>query len=352
MHKHRPHILLLAAGLVAAQLLVPARPSLAQGSGLEQNELALYQLRISAIEQSLKEINARLEEELFALREAVEGNDLLRRIELRLNEIGAIGSEIRAISNKLERTLQIATDNEFRIQQLEAQLALLSTSDGVTTATTPPSVDLTTRDQLTGSLTSDSPDAQTVLDSLDSLAGDIANNQDPVPLSQQAAGDELPSASAESLLGGSGQAADSLAELLGESQQPILPPGSEEDQYQYALDLALKNRLENAEQAFAALVERYPEGARRADSMYWLGRIQFLRGAYQEAVISLSEFSQRWPDDPRRAETTIWMAESLSEFAPRDQACAIFGRLTDTFSEPPAKLVERLRGLERKVGCN
>ena len=368
--RYAVHAVLIAV-VVGATEITPTRHASAQTSATEESVLTLYQLRISAIEQSLKELNARFEDELFELRETVEGNDVLRRVEAHLNELGNIGNEMRTLSNKIERVLEIAASNEFRIEQLEARLDSTTTA-GVPSATGGGTAaigvdsgasgqrpqrnqfaDLTERDvgdsPLGDSTTSGVRDLTATLDN---TAGTRSGRQPAQPGSSLlgATSPDSPSNTAGNTAGDT-NGVNSLSDLLA-APVSILPEGTEEDQYQYALDLALKNRLMDAEEAFAALVELYPQGARNADSMYWLGRIQFLRGAHQEAVISLSAFGQQYPDDPRRVETTMWTAESLAEFAPQDQACAIFARLLDTFSTPPEQLVTRLDALKRRVGCN
>lgn len=360
--RYAVHALLIAVIVVATEI-TPTRPASAQTSSTEESVLTLYQLRISAIEQSLKELNARFEEELFDLRETVEGNELLRRVEAHLNELSNVGGELRTLGNKIERVLEIAANNEFRIEQLEARLDSLSTT-GVPSATGGAPSAIGIDSGATGQRPQRNQFADlTEAEAADSLLGDgdASGVRDLTATLDNTAGTRSgrqPAQPGSSLLGatspdspGNTDGVNSLSDLLA-APVSILPEGTEEDQYQYALDLALKNRLMDAEEAFAALVELYPQGARNADSMYWLGRIQFLRGAHQEAVISLSAFGQQYPDDPRRVETTMWTAESLAEFAPQDQACAIFARLLDTFSTPPDQLVTRLDALKRRVGCS
>lgn len=372
-YRYAVHAVLIAV-VVGATEITPTRPASAQTSSTEESVLTLYQLRISAIEQSLKELNARFEEELFELRETVEGSELLRRVESHLNELGNVGGELRTLSNKIDRVLEIAASNEFRIEQLEARLDSLSTTGvpsagggatGLPSATSAIGIDSGAtgqrpqRNQFADLTEGDAGDsllgegeASGVRDltaGLDNTAGTRSGRQPAQPGSSLlgATSPDSPSTA----VGSNTDGVNSLSDLLA-APVSILPEGSEESQYQYALDLALKNRLMDAEEAFAALVELYPQGARNADSMYWLGRIQFLRGAHQEAVISLSAFGRQYPDDPRRVETTMWTAESLAEFAPPDQACAVFARLLDTFSTPPDQLVTRLDALKRRVRCN
>ena len=43
--------------------------------------------------------------------------------------------------------------------------------------------------------------------------------------------------------------------------------------------------------------------------------------------MTFSEFNSAYPNDARLVDTTMWIAESVSHFAPQDQACAIYASL-------------------------
>ena len=123
------------------------------------------------------------------------------------------------------------------------------------------------------------------------------------------------------------------------TEPEILPAVSPEEQYRFALGRALQNDLETAERAFSEF-RVFNEGhQRQADATFWLGRVQFMRGEYEKAAMTFSEFNSMYPRDARLVDTTMWIAESVSHFAPPEQACEIYESLPKLLDSPPERVL-------------
>jgi TolA-binding protein len=144
------------------------------------------------------------------------------------------------------------------------------------------------------------------------------------------------------------------AETTGETEpaQPeVLPAVSPEEQYRFALGRALQNDLETAELAFAEFRTFNKGHARQADSIFWLGRVQFMRGEFEKAAMTFSEFNSAYPGDARLVDTTMWIAESVSHFAPPEQACEIYASLPQLIDTPPDTFLAQLSKLSDDANC-
>ena len=75
----------------------------------------------------------------------------------------------------------------------------------------------------------------------------------------------------------------------------MLPAVSPEEQYRFALGRALQNDLETAERAFSEFRVFNVGHERQADATFWLGRVQFMRGEYEKAAMTFSEFNSVYP---------------------------------------------------------
>ena len=106
-------------------------------------------------------------------------------------------------------------------------------------------------------------------------------------------------------------------------QPEVLPAVSPEEPYRFALGRALQNDLETAELAFGEFRTFNKGHAREADSIFWLGRVQFMRGEYEKAAMTFSEFNSAYPGDARLVDTTMLIAESVSHFSAATQACEL-----------------------------
>ncbi|MGB2469177.1 MAG: tetratricopeptide repeat protein, partial [Candidatus Puniceispirillaceae bacterium] len=135
------------------------------------------------------------------------------------------------------------------------------------------------------------------------------------------------------------------------AQPEVLPAVSPEEQYRFALGRALQNDLETAQLAFSEFRKFNKGHAREADSIFWLGRVYFMRGEYEKAAMTFSEFNSAFPGDARLVDTTMWIAESVSHFAPPAQACEIYASLPQLIDTPPDTFLAQLSKLSDDANC-
>ena len=131
----------------------------------------------------------------------------------------------------------------------------------------------------------------------------------------------------------------------------VLPDVSPEEQYRFSLGKALANDLVTAEAAFDEFREVNKGHERFADATFWLGRVQFVQGKYEQAAMTFSEFNTNFPTDNRLVKTTMWIAESVSRFAPREQACKIYDSLPKLLGKPPESFLTQLGALASAAKC-
>jgi len=347
-----------------------------------------------------------LETDLKDLRNIVDRD--LRQLKMQISQLSnstssdesEISGDIRAITNQLERltdsiamtnrrmerTLEITSDVEFRLLRMEKRLQTLITLGGDDVANAAVQQDTIaggaqqqvemSRNASDGSVNwsvdKQALDEQLALNNPDNNSGDAAQQN------ADAAGDgatdagttsagttDLIAGAATTTLANAGQSDDSpsAAASNGEAKQvapaapvvpakpEILPDVSPEEQYRFALSRALQNDLETAELAFAEFRSFNKGHSREADAAFWLGRVQFMRGQYEKAAMTFSEFNSIYPDDARLVDTTMWIAESVSHFAPQEQACAIYASLPKLLDSPPDSFYTRLDTLSKASNC-
>ena len=133
---------------------------------------------------------------------------------------------------------------------------------------------------------------------------------------------------------------------------PFLPKGTAQENFDYALDLASQLDFQNAEKAFKEFLKIHKESDKVADAQYWLGRVYFAQKKFEEAAIALAEFNSVFPNDPRFQETTLLIAESAVNFAPKDQLCDILKQSLEFMVNPSEKFVKRINILKNKKQCS
>lgn len=385
----------VVSGLIAASLFVmPAaaqetrngNAALSSGSGDAASPntsvlLTRQSQRIEMLETDLREMRGQMETDLRNLKMQVTqlGNnassgETATTAELRdlRDQVERLADAVSMASRRMERTLEITSDMEFRLLRMEKRmqtlmklggdkLASAAVQDDTIAAGESPQVSMQ-RDITTGEITwqmnAGKLNEQLDQGSQQPQASDLAS-VGTLPGSDSAAGAAAigavaPAVSATpqpSAGAGSAAPAQQPPVVAAPAKPEILPDTSAEEQYNFALQRAMQNDLETAEAAFAEFRQFNAGHPREADSLFWLGRIQFLRGEFEQAALTFSEFSRAYPEDARLNDTTIWVAESVSRFAPPDQACDIYRQLPSVVPEPSQRLTERLAALSEAANC-
>ena len=364
-------LVLLAPLCVSAQNLASDNAASSNASIL----LTRQQQRMDILEQGLKEVRGVVETDLREIKLKVEqlGSSSAQSGTSQLADFNALSAEMEKLSDmlsmtnrRMERTLEITSDTEFRLLRLENRVKTLISLGGdavasaaaqleTSAANAPPNVKMS-RDSNSGE-TEWSVEEQ----ALNKALGDFGVEE---KLVEEKLVEEKPT----SLVAGIGleknlDNLESLSLLMAEdnkstkilplvAEPEVLPAVSPEEQYRFALGRALQNDLETAELAFAEFRLFHMDHERQADATFWLGRVQFMRGKYEKAAMTFSEFNSAYPGDKRLVDTTMWIAESVSHFAPHEQACELYASLPKLLDAPPESFMTQLSALSDAAKCN
>jgi TolA-binding protein len=342
-------------GVVLGFVLTLSSLSMAQA----QSAFELYQDRLVALEESLKEVRGIVEEDFRALKQSIADNagksaeldDLENKIEKMIDRLGAL-------NNRIERTLEVASDNEFRLLRLEKRLDSLMRM-GVEGAL---AFESNTQTSPSGSGVGDVPKAglnvnennETVWTmEKNTFNEEVQNLPNPDDANLAASDEGVASATGDNATSFTAESSTitSSSDGVEAVKVSVLPEGSPEEQYRFALSKALQNDLVMAEQALSEFVEVHPEHERSNDATFWLGRVQFMQGSYEQAAMTFTSFNTQWPTDARREKTTLWIAESISYFAAPAEVCDLLTSLPNLIEDPTDNFFDRLNGLKEKSEC-
>jgi TolA-binding protein len=361
--------------LVLASLLLPANAmaqSAASDNAASSNVSALLtrqQQRMDILEQGLKEIRGVVEQDLREIKLKVEqlGSSSAQAGTAQVADLNALRSEMEKLndtlamtSRRMERTLEITSDTEFRLLRLEKRVQTLISLGGsdiasaaaqqeTTAADAPANVQMT-RESNSG-VTKWSIEEGALnreLETLDTASTPDSAAKDGVETVNNSV---LPADNATSDTVSNLDADDASVDPAAPAEPEVLPAVSPEEQYRFALGRALQNDLETAELAFAEFRVLNKDHERQADATFWLGRVQFMRGEYEKAAMTFSEFNSTYPGDARLVDTTMWIAESVSHFAPAEQACEIYASLPKLLDTPPETFMTQIAALSDAAKC-
>jgi len=353
--------------------------------------LTRHQQRMDILEAGLKDVRGILESDLREIKMKVEqmlsssseaGTSQMADLNALRDQMAQLSDMLVMTNRRMERTLEITSDTEFRLLRLEKRMQTLMSLGGDAAAEALIQQDTIgagdaaavqiTRDTDSG-ISSWSVNENALNDALalganSAAAGETAATPGADPATTQSVAADSAATSSEAV-GAAGPSAvgeipnavsidDAVniasAEAVVDTapaQPEILPAVSPEEQYRFALGRALQNDLETAELAFAEFRNFNKGHAREADSIFWLGRVQFMRGEYEKAAMTFSEFNSAHPGDARLVDTTLWIAESVSHFAPPAQACEIYASLPQLLDAPPDTFLAQLAKLSDAANC-
>ena len=351
--------------------------------------LTRHQQRMDILEAGLKDVRGIIENDLREIKMKVEqmqsssseaGTSQTADLKALRDQMEKLGDMLAMTNRRMERTLEITSDTEFRLLRLEKRMQTLLTLGGDDAAAALVQQDTIgageaaavqmSRDLDTG-ISSWSVAEDSLNDALANVEGDNATSEasavdENAGLADTGSADtgsldagsadagSADAGSADTALAAGDNAIPANAESTGETaptQPEVLPAVSPEEQYRFALGRALQNDLETAELAFAEFRTFNQGHARQADSIFWLGRVQFMRGEFEKAAMTFSEFNSAYPGDARLVDTTMWIAESVSHFAPPEQACEIYASLPQLIDAPPDTFLAQLSKLSDDANC-
>ena len=362
----RPHALFKVFALVMSFTIIS--PVAAQTADSANQLLARQQLRMDTLENSLKEMTGLVETELRSLKiqidqasasavaaESGQSGDF-KSVKM---ELARLSDSMNILEQRMKRTIELSSDIEFRVLRMEKRMqTLLSLSDAdlsaqlaqqdVTAVGSAPEVSMS-RDVATGE-TVWTIDENTLNAQLG--VGDD-NQTETEPNSLQNSGDTLRSTDLATVPDSTQTNANTdVGEATPVIGKPsVLPDAGAEDQYRFALGLALRNDLPTAETAFSEFRELHPDDERAADALFWLGRVQFMQSQYENAAMTFTSFNKLYDGDARLVDTTLWIAESVAQFANDEQACNIYQSLPAFLDQPPDSFTDRLAELSAGSGC-
>ena len=340
-------------------------------TGVEQELILRQQQRMDLFDTDLKDLRGSVEQGFRTLQMQVEQlssststdeSEISASIRSLQDNIERLTDALAMTNRRMERTLEITSDVEFRLLRMEKRMQTLMTLGGndlanaaVAADTLPGGSDeqITMQRNAGDGTTTWSVDEKKLNQQLDEGDPTIA------AAPKTRVGDAIDATGRLDANGAAQETSEGTVETstaeeasVLPAKPEILPDESPDEQYRFALGKALQNDLETAENAFAEFRLFNKGHSREADAAFWLGRVQFMRGSYEKAAMTFSEFNSEYPNDARLVDTTMWIAESVSHFAPQDQACAIYASLPSLLDSPPESFTTQLAKLSAASNCD
>lgn len=106
-----------------------------------------------------------------------------------------------------------------------------------------------------------------------------------------------------------------------------------EEEYEIAYALLQQFRVEEAEQAFRNFLEIFPEHSLARNAHYWLGETYYSRKMFNEAARTFWEAYRKAPEGEKAPDNYLKLGMSLANMGEAGEACTIFATLPQQFPD-------------------
>lgn len=145
--------------------------------------------------------------------------------------------------------------------------------------------------------------------------------------------------------------AAALASAPAASAVSILPNGTPETQYDFAIDLMKRGQYDQARQAFQEFLQLHPNHNLSGNAQYWLGETYYAQGDFKRAGDAFLTGYTTYASSNKAPDSLLKLGMSLAALGNRDAACTVWGELGSRFPQATPAIVARARSERQKAGC-
>ncbi|MBT5413922.1 MAG: tetratricopeptide repeat protein [Rhodospirillaceae bacterium] len=132
----------------------------------------------------------------------------------------------------------------------------------------------------------------------------------------------------------------------------VLPEGTVEEQFRHAFGYLRVGDHANGELAMREFLDLHGDDPAAGNAYYWLGKIYFARGDFQQAAIAYAEGYQKFPEGPKAELTLLNLAQSLGKFGKTAEACASLEQLDVQFPSAGPTVRGEATATRQDLGCS
>lgn len=131
----------------------------------------------------------------------------------------------------------------------------------------------------------------------------------------------------------------------------VLPTGTTQVQYDFAIDLLKRGQFPQARDALKQFLVEHPSDPLAGNAQYWLGETYYVQGQYKDAADAFLKGYTTYSKSSKAPDSLLKLGMTLSQLGQKDAACATYGQLRQQFPQASAAIVARAKLERQKAGC-
>jgi tol-pal system protein YbgF len=137
-----------------------------------------------------------------------------------------------------------------------------------------------------------------------------------------------------------------------EPPSPAAAAASAGEAFTHARQLMLSGDYDQAETAFRAYVEAYPDAPRTQEARYWWGKTLAVKGAHADAARAYIGAIREWPQASWGADAVVELSRELVFLKKPTDACQTLSELTKHYPKPSAAVKTRAAAVAAQAKCS
>ncbi len=121
--------------------------------------------------------------------------------------------------------------------------------------------------------------------------------------------------------------------------------------YEKAFSLVRAQNFDEAERAFRAFLEKYPEHQLSQNAKYWLAETHYVRGQHETAARHFAEAYQSDPNGQKAPDNLLKLGMSLAGMGSTKDACVALSQLQKEFPNGTGPILNRAEQEMQSLGC-
>ena len=150
------------------------------------------------------------------------------------------------------------------------------------------------------------------------------------------------------------QSIDSAGTVLtekAERTEKLLPEGTPEKQYEFAISFLKVGDYETAEFALKEFVDTNPKHKLAGNAQYWYGETFRVRQLYQDAATAYLDAYQKYPESGKAPINLLKLGVMLVQIGEKDQGCTMILGVKDQYPEANQSIIQKAEYEKKKFSC-
>ena len=143
----------------------------------------------------------------------------------------------------------------------------------------------------------------------------------------------------------------SVVTETAERTEKILPDGTPEEQYKFAVSFIKVGDYETAELALREFVDTNSKHSLAGNAQYWYGETFRVRQLYQDAATAYLDGYQKYPKSTKAPVNLLKLGVMLVQIGEKEQGCSMIIGIKDQYPEANQSVIQKAEYEKKKFNC-